>query len=134
MIKGFACGVFDIFHPGHVLMLEDCKKKCDILTIALNTGTEFDYQINPGKRKPIYTLEQRMLMLNSCKYVDEVLTYRNEEELIRLLRKNKYHIRFLGDDYIGKKITGPELTSEILYIDRSHGFSTSAFIQKIKFA
>ena len=134
MIKGFACGVFDIFHPGHVLMLENCKKKCDILTIALNTGTEFDYHINPGKRKPIYTIEQRILMLRSCKYVDEILTYRNEEELIRLLRKNKYDIRFLGDDYIGKKITGPELTSEITFIDRSHGFSTSALIQIIKLA
>lgn len=134
MIKGFVCGVFDIFHPGHVLMLDDCKKKCDVLTVALNTGTEFDYQINPGKRKPIYTLEQRILMLNSCKYVDEVLTYQNEEELIKLLIKNKYNIRFLGADYIGKKITGPELTYEISFIDRSHGLSTTSFIEKIKLA
>jgi glycerol-3-phosphate cytidylyltransferase len=134
MIKGFTCGVFDIFHPGHVLMLEECKKKCNLLTVALNTGTEYDYNINPGKRKPIYTIEERILMLSSCKYVDEVLIYRNEEELISILRKNKYHIRFLGDDYIGKIITGPELTSEISFIDRSHGHSTSALIKKIKFA
>ena len=33
MIKGFVCGVFDLFHPGHVLMLDDCKKKCDVLTV-----------------------------------------------------------------------------------------------------
>ncbi len=125
MIKGFACGVFDLCHPGHILMLKECKEHCDFLTIGLNCGNEFSKLINPQKNSPIFSLSERKLIIESIKYVDEVIAYKNEEELSCILEKNNFDIRFIGDDYFGKTITGFEYCKNIYYIDRSHGYSTS---------
>ncbi|WP_421796960.1 adenylyltransferase/cytidyltransferase family protein [Haliscomenobacter sp.] len=128
---GFACGVFDLFHPGHVLMLIDCKSKCDYLLVAINKGENISKEINPDKKKPIYSLSERRLMLESCKYVDEVIEYGSEDELLKILMSRKIDIRFLGDDYIGKPITGASVNIQLYYIDRSHGYSTTNTIKKI---
>lgn len=124
---GFTCGVFDLFHAGHVLMLKECKNNCDYLIVALNTAENFSETINPGKKRPIYTIEERVLIMRACKYVDEVITYNSEEELLGILKTKSIGIRFLGEDYKGKEITGSELNIPIYYTDRSHGLSTSLY-------
>jgi glycerol-3-phosphate cytidylyltransferase len=129
---GFTCGVFDLFHAGHVLMLKECKAHCDYLIVALNTADSIDPKINPNKNKPIFTLEERMLIVSSCKYVDDVISYSSEKELYQLLIDKKVNIRFLGEDYRGRLITGAELPIELYYTDRSHGLSTSAYLKKIR--
>ena len=132
MIKrGFVCGVFDLFHAGHVLMLQDCKKHCDHLTVALNTANHIDPDINPDKKSPIFTIEERELIMASCRYVDEVLIYGSEVELEKIMGAGKFDIRFLGEDYSGKSITGETLIPVIKYLDRSHGRSTSSYKKKI---
>jgi glycerol-3-phosphate cytidylyltransferase len=128
---GFTCGVFDLFHAGHVLMLEECRANCDYLIVAINRADNYDPRINPGKNPPIYTLEERVLIMRSCRYVDEVLTYGNEEELLQILSSKGIHIRFLGEDYRQKPITGSDLGIEIHYISRDHGLSTSGYRRKI---
>jgi len=132
MIRGFACGVFDLYHPGHVLMLRDCKQHCDHLTVALNRSENFDESINPGKRKPFFTLEERKMVLDSIKYVDEIIDYQTEEELTEIMSTGNYDVRFLGDDYEGKPITAGDAIKRIVYIDRSHGYSTSKLVEQIR--
>ena len=132
MKTGFACGVFDLFHAGHVLMLKECKTQCDFLVVGLNSCTEIDYTINPGKQKPVFDVQDRKLILESCRYVDEVVVYNNEVELETLLRSGRFQIRFLGEDYRNKPITAQDLKIEIFYTDRSHGKSTSGFRKEIK--
>jgi len=132
MRKGFACGIFDLFHAGHVLMLRECKEQCDYLVVALNSGQSIDSDINPDKNQPIFTIEQRKLILESCRYVDEVLVYHNEEELEKILTEGDYQVRFLGDDYRNREITAPDAVAEIYYNDRSHGLSTSKFRKMIE--
>lgn len=127
MKLGFACGIFDLFHAGHVLMLEECKSNCDYLIIGLNSGSQIDYTINPGKNKPIYSLQHRKLILESCKYVDQVIVYHTEAELELILKSNTIQVRFLGEDYKGKPITGGDYTPEIYYTNRGHGLSTSYY-------
>jgi glycerol-3-phosphate cytidylyltransferase len=131
MTVGFACGVFDLFHAGHVLMLKECKAHCDYLIVALNRADNINPEINPGKSQPVFTLEERELIMQSCRYVDEVQVYNSEEELLSLLTNQKIDIRFLGDDYRGRKITGQELPIKVHYTDRSHGLSTSQYRQKL---
>lgn len=131
MIRGFACGMFDLFHVGHVRMLKECKEHCNYLIIALNKAENIDYSINPNKNKPIFSIEERIEIMEACKYIDEVITYNSEEELLNILKTKNIDIRFLGDDYKGKLITGSELNIEIFYTDRSHGYSTSDIIKKI---
>jgi glycerol-3-phosphate cytidylyltransferase len=125
MKKGFACGVFDLFHAGHVLMLQECKQHCDYLVVALNKAENISADINPGKKKPVFSIEERVLVMQSCRYVDEVLVYNSEEELLEILRTQNFGVRFLGEDYRGKPITGAELNIPIYYTDRSHGLSTT---------
>lgn len=132
---GLTCGVFDLFHAGHVLMLKECKENCDYLVVALNTAKNIDIKINPNKQAPIFTISERQLIMESCKYVDEVLIYNSEEELTNILKSRQIAIRFLGDDYRNKPITGAELTAEIYYTNRAHGLSTSHYkklIQNVK--
>ncbi len=132
MKKGFACGVFDLFHAGHVLMLKECKEHCDYLVLALNKAENIDGTINPGKRSPVYSLEERKMILESCRFVDEVVVYNSEEELLSILQKGNFDIRFLGDDYRGRPITGEDLNIAIHYTDRSHGLSTTRFVDRIR--
>jgi len=132
MKTGFACGVFDLFHAGHVLMLKECKEHCDYLIIAVNSAENIDPKINPGKKAPIYSLADRKMILESSRYVDEVLVYHSEDDLLNILKSRKFDVRFLGEDYRGKPITGAELNIPVYYTDRSHGMSTSAFRNKIE--
>ena len=129
---GFVCGIFDLFHAGHALMFKECKQHCDYLIVALNRGENISEQINPGKQKPVYSLEERKLIMESCRYVDEVLTYNSEDELLNILKTKKIDIRFLGEDYKGKLITGEVLKIPIHYIDRSHGLSSSLYRNKLE--
>ncbi len=131
MIRGFACGVFDLYHPGHVLMLEACKAHCDHLTIAINRADSFDKTVNPGKRSPFFTPEERMMVIKSIKHVDEVLFYNGEVELTEMMHSGNYNLRFLGDDYKGKPVTAPDAIPNIVYIDRSHGYSTTGILNRI---
>ncbi|MEZ5050618.1 MAG: adenylyltransferase/cytidyltransferase family protein [Saprospiraceae bacterium] len=132
MKRGIVVGVFDLFHYGHLLALHECKEHCDHLTVALNKAENIDPEINPNKKPPVFPIEHRVAIMESCNLVDEVLTYNSEEELIELLKKGNYDVRFLGDDYKGRPITGDNLTKEIYYTDRSHGWSTSKFKKIIK--
>lgn len=132
MIRGFACGVFDIYHPGHVLMLRECAAHCDHLTVAINTAENFDNRINPGKRKPVFTAEERKMVISSIGYVNEVVFYESEDELTDIMSKGGFNIRFLGDDYRGKPITAPDAIPKTHYLDRSHGYSTTAILDRIK--
>jgi len=124
---GFACGVFDLFHLGHILMLEECKQQCDFLIVALNKAEN----LSADKNKPIFSIEERKKIIENCKFVDEVLVYNSEEELLKILKTKKINVRFLGDDYRNKKITGADLNIPIYYTNRDHGFSTTALRKKI---
>ena len=128
---GFTCGVFDLFHAGHVLMLQECKQHCDYLIVALNRADNIDATINPNKKPPIYNINERKLIISSCKFVDEVLEYNSEQELLNLLKTKNISIRFLGDDYKNKPITGADLKMEIYYTNRSHGLSSSYYKNKL---
>ncbi len=131
MIRGFACGVFDIYHPGHLLMLQECAAHCDHLTVAINTAQNFDTRINPGKRQPVFTPEERKMIIESIKYVDEVTFYSDEDELTEMMETGGFDVRFLGDDYRGKPITAANAIPKIHYLDRSHGYSTTAVLKRI---
>jgi glycerol-3-phosphate cytidylyltransferase len=120
MIKrGIIAGSFDIIHPGYIRMFKEAREKyCDSLTVALHTQPE-------TKTKCILSVEERVEILSSIKFVDNIIIYENERELSKILEENKFNVRILGDDYLGKNITGPEFSEEIVYINRSHGWSTS---------
>ncbi len=124
MIKGLIAGNFDVIHPGYVKTFRECKENCDHFTVLLHSDPTIE---RPNKLKPILSVDERIEILSSIKYIDDIKVYTYEEELIKLLEDNKFNIRFLGDDYIGKSYTGIELNIKIHYISRNHGWSTTKF-------
>ncbi len=127
---GFTCSSFDLLHAGHYLMLKDAKEQCDVLIVALQNDPTIDlnYRVKTGgknKNKPIQTLEERKIQIEGCKYVDHVVHYNTEEELLQLLKEIKPNIRILGSDWKDKQFTGNELDINIHWHNRSHDYSTS---------
>ena len=119
---GFTAGNFDLLHPGYIYTFETAKEHCDYFMVFL--------QIDPSetrftKYKPVIPLYERYKTLMSIKYVDEVVTYQTEEDLIKLIEFYKPEIRILGDDYIGKRFSGDNLPPEVIYTTRAHGWSTT---------
>lgn len=115
---GLFAGVFDLVHAGHVLALKDAKAQCDYLIVALHTS-------NPTKKQPVMSTLERALILRACRYVDDVFYYDTEIELLDMLTAQAVDIRFLGEDYTSREITGAHLTKEMRFLRRDHGWSTS---------
>jgi len=124
MIKGVIAGNFDIIHPGYIKTFKECKENCDHFTILLHSDPTIE---RPAKLKPVLSVEERIEILYSLKYIDDIKVYTYENELIELLKNGKFNIRFLGDDYINKDFTGSSLNILIHYISRDHGWATTKF-------
>jgi len=119
---GFTCSCFDLFHAGHIMMLKEAKSNCDYLIVGLQTDPTID---RPEKNKPIQSVFERFVQLDSCKYVDEVIVYATETELLDILRSYPIDVRIVGDEYADKQFTGKDLNMEIYYNRREHSFSTT---------
>ena len=123
----FSC--WDLLHAGHQLFLGDSKNNCDILCVGLQTDPTID---RPEKNKPIQSLEEREIQLKSSRYVDYYFIYDTEQSLLDSLEVLEPNIRFLGDDYVGKKFTGCELPIKIFFHPRSnHTFSSTTLRKRI---
>lgn len=126
---GFTCSTFDLFHAGHVAMLEEAKQQCDWLIVGLQSDPSVD---RPEKNKPIQSLTERQIQVRGCKYVDEIIVYSTELELLEILCMLPIDIRILGSEYLGKQFTGHHLKSMDYYFNkRDHGFSTSELRKRI---
>ena len=123
MITGFTCSAFDFLHAGHVLMLKECWENCDTLYGGLHTDPTIDRP--DTKNKPILSIDERRILLESNKYVDEIIEYSTEKELKNILENLLPDVRILGSDYVGKTATGQQYSKKIYYHDRNHDYSTT---------
>ena len=124
---GFTCSTFDLFHAGHLLMLEEAKNQCDYLIVGLQTDPTIDRP--KEKNKPVQSVFERFVQLEACKYVDKVIPYATEKELVDILLSYPINVRILGDEYRDKEFTGKYecISKEIdfYFNKREHSFSTS---------
>ena len=121
---GVIAGNFDVIHPGYIYMFEECKANCDQLFVLLHVDPSIE---RPEKLKPILSLYERFKVLSSISFIEHIIPYDTEEELLEYLTFLKPAVRFLGDDYKGKSFTGDNLDIPIHYINRDHGWSTTKF-------
>jgi len=124
---GFNCSSFDLLHAGHVTMLKMEKQLCDYLIVALQTDPTID---RPGiKNTPVQSTYERYVQLQGCKYVNEILVYDTEFDLLQMLQTQTIHIRFLSDEYIDREFTGKQWCIdngiELHYHRRDHVYSSS---------
>jgi glycerol-3-phosphate cytidylyltransferase len=121
---GFIAGSFDVIHPGYIEMFEFIKERCDYFILGLHKDPSVE---RPTKLKPILSVEERKKILMSIKYIDEIVVYETESELIEILSSGIADVRFLGDDYKDKDFNGSHLPLEIIYVNREHNWSTTKF-------
>lgn len=127
---GLTASCFDMGpHAGHVMMLREARANCDYLIVALQADPSID---RPQKNKPVQAVSERYLAIKACRYVDEVIPYQSEEELVQLIQLVRPDVRFLGEDYVGKDFTGKNIQGvEIHYCNRKHEVSSSGLRNKI---
>ena len=126
---GFTCSTFDLFHAGHLLMLEEAKKQCDYLIVGMQTDPTIDRP--KEKNKPVQSVFERFIQLEACKYVDKVIPYATEKELVDILLSYHIDVRILGEEYMEKDFTGMELGMEFYFNQRKHSFSTTELRQRV---
>jgi cytidyltransferase-like protein len=127
-IRGVLAGAFDLIHPGYCRMFKEAKQHCDHLTVLLHE----DPSIERAKIKPVHSVEERKEILNSIKYIDDIIVYKTEKDLQELLCSGNFDKRFLGEDYKDKYYTAADCSKKIVFINRDHGYSTTKLKEKIK--
>lgn len=131
-IIGITCSTFDLLHTGHIIMLEECKKHCDFLICALQVDPTIDRK---EKNKPIQSLVERYLQLDAVKFVDKIIPYSTEEELVTIFTSLDLDIRIIGEEYKEKEFTAKDVCRKrgikLVYNKREHDFSTTNLRQRI---
>ena len=129
MKKGITFGAFDLFHAGHVMMLEEAKTVCDYLIVCIQSDPSLDRK---EKNKPVQSIVEREIQVSGCKYTDEVIIYDTEAEVLDILDAVDWDVRILGEEYKDKDFTGREQTLEKCHFNkRSHNFSSSELRKRV---
>jgi glycerol-3-phosphate cytidylyltransferase len=132
LTKGLTASSFDLLHAGHIQMLEDAKGECDYLICALQTDPSVD---RPEKNKPIQSLYERYIQLRAVRWVDDIIPYTTEEELLQLTEIIHPDVRIIGEEYKDKDFTGKDYCQKnginIYYNRRQHALSTSDLRKRV---
>ena len=127
---GITVGVFDLFHVGHLNLLERCKAMCDKLIVAV---CQDDYVTQIKKKTPVYSAADRMRILAALKCVDEVIPVSIEEteDKMLLIKNHPFDVLFSGDDwkgtprYLKTEEQFAKYGAKIEYLSYTQGISTS---------
>lgn len=127
MRKILTYGTYDLLHFGHINLLKRAKDLGDYLIVGLSTD-----EFNQAKQKKSYfSFEKRMYMLESVKYVDQVIEEKNWEQKIEDIKKYNIDIFVMGDDWKGK-FDYLEDHCEVIYLPRTEGVSTTEIKENLK--
>ncbi len=135
--KGLKIGItfstFDLLHAGHIAMLSEAKNHCDYLIAGLQTDPTIDRP--DTKNPPVQSIVERQIQLSACRFVDEVVVYQTEQDLIDLLLILPLDVRILGVEYADKEFTGRwegnERGIELVFNGRDHSFSSSSLRKRV---
>lgn len=135
--KGLKIGItfstFDMLHAGHVAMLAEAKNHCDYLIAGLQTDPTIDRP--DTKNKPVQSIVERQIQLAACRYVDEVVVYQTEQDLIDIILTLPIDVRILGVEYADQEFTGKQQCIsrgiELVFNKRDHSFSSSSLRRRV---
>jgi glycerol-3-phosphate cytidylyltransferase len=130
---GITFSAFDLLHAGHIAMLGEAKNHCDYLICGLQTDPTLDRP--DTKNKPVQSIVERQIQLGACRFVDEVVVYSTERDLIDLLLILPVDVRLLGVEYESKDFTGKkegiEKGIKHIFNSRDHSFSSSSLRKRV---
>ena len=132
MKVAITASTFDLLHAGHVAMLREAKTACDYLICALQNDPSKD---RPEKNPPIQNIVERQAQLAAVKYVDEILVYNTEKELLDILGMYQIDVKIMGEEYRDKEFTGKDLCRqrdiEFYFNKRDHRFSSTDLRERV---
>ena len=130
---GITFSTIDMLHAGHIAMLAEARNHCDYLICGLQTDPTIDRP--DTKNRPVQSIVERQIQLAACRYVDEVVVYQTEQDLIDLLLILPLDVRVLGVEYEDKEYTGKrechQRGIEIVFNGRDHSFSSSSLRKRV---
>lgn len=130
---GIVFSAFDLLHAGHIAMLSEAKNHCDYLIAGLQTDPSIDRP--ETKNKPVQSIVERQIQLGACRFVDEVVVYQTEQDLVDLLLILPVDVRILGVEYENKDFTGMkeclDRGIELVFNSRDHSFSSSNLRKRV---
>ena len=130
---GIVFSTFDMLHAGHIAMLSEAKNHCDYLICGLQTDPTIDRP--DTKNRPVQSIVERQIQLAACRYVDEVVVYQTEQDLVDLLLILPVDVRILGIEYEDKDFTGKkecyQRGIEVIFNGRDHSFSSSSLRKRV---
>ena len=114
-------------------MLSESKNHCDYLICGLQTDPTIDRP--DTKNRPVQSIVERQIQLAACRYVDEVVVYQTEQDLVGLLLILPVDVRILGVEYEDKDFTGKkecyQRDIEVIFNGRDHSFSSSSLRKRV---
>jgi D-beta-D-heptose 7-phosphate kinase/D-beta-D-heptose 1-phosphate adenosyltransferase len=119
-------GTFDVIHPGHLALLNYAKSLGDFLIVAIDSDERVT-QLK-GINRPINTQEERKLLLENLRPVDQVRIFNSDAELISIIKQCDTMVK--GSDYRGRSVIG-EANCHVVYFERNNEYSSTAKIQDI---
>lgn len=133
MKVGITFSAFDLLHAGHIGMLREAAENCDYLIVGLQTDPTIDRP--DTKNKPVQTLVERYAQLNALKFVDEIVPYETEQDLLDILELFQINVRFLGEEYKEGEFSGKDICRkrgiQLHFNKRDHRFSTSDLRKRV---
>lgn len=120
MKKIITYGTYDLLHRGHINLLKRAKSMGDYLVVGLSSD-EFNAAKN---KKAFYSYEERKLVLEAIRYVDEVIPEQNWEQKEQDIQDHEIDIFVMGDDWSGK-FDHLKPLCEVIYLPRTGGVSTT---------
>jgi D-beta-D-heptose 7-phosphate kinase/D-beta-D-heptose 1-phosphate adenosyltransferase len=119
-------GAFDILHIGHIKLLKHAAAM-GYLRVGIDTDERIKELKGPGR--PFNSFKDRMEMLSSLRFVDEVVGFGSEQELMNEIKLYQPDVMVIGSDYRNKRIVGSEFINKIVYFDRVENMSTTSILE-----
>ena len=130
---GITFSQFDLLHAGHIAMLAEAKNHCDYLIVGLQTDASIDRP--DSKNPPVQSIVERQIQLSACRFVDEIVVYTTEQDLIDLILTLPIDVRILGREYEDTDFTGRseghDMQIEHVFNSRDHSFSSSSLRKRV---
>ena len=127
MKKVITYGTFDLLHYGHINILKRARELGDYLVVAISSD-EFNKLKN---KKAYFSYEERKLMVEAIRYVDEVFPENTWEQKIEDVKEHNIDVFVMGDDWEGKFDFLKDYC-EVVYLPRTEGVSTTQIKDELK--
>lgn len=123
-------GCFDVLHVGHINLFKFAKSLGNNLIVGIDSDNRI--KKNKGYDRPYNSEKDRILFLESIKYIDKVFIFNTDEELENIIVSNLIDIMVVGSDWKEKKVIGSQLVKEVKFFNRIGSYSTTNILKNLK--